>query len=255
MKSTSIWMLVSIAIVIAPPVWAGDEVPAFTCTGPPFCPEGPPSTPFEQALCSDSELNDALIEAAKHGDRSAIDLLRERYETADTYFQKHRIAATLLGRVDDDGKYWNELSARAKEAVRFPYVEDDPPPEFMKWCESRGVDPVDYRSMALNALVEATLDPRGRTLARTAFETNDRMLIVSALAGILTSRDEAVLPDIEKVLVRVPEEAEWVAMSLASFRSAAADQIAMKHLPADQLDEYRALQREADCENMTPCDP
>lgn len=219
-----------------------------------LCQEEPPQTPYELPLCNEYELNETLIELAKVGDRSAVELLQRRYETTIPYSERHRIAAALLGRVPDDRRYWNELEARAKDAIRFAHVDDEPPPAFVEWCQARGVDHEKYRWTLANAFLAAAPDPRARGLLREALETKDHDLFTSALVAILDLRDESFLPALERNIARFPDRTE-MALWLSSFGSEAADSVALKFLGDEDREVYGELRRRVECERMNACDP
>jgi len=147
------------------------------------------------------------------------------------------------------------LSERAKEAIRFAYAEDEPSAELVQWCESRGIDPDEYRWMTIQALQTAAKDRRARGLLLEALESPDKHVVLAAMLGTLGHRDDSFLPKIEKAMERFPEEAAQMASWLVAFRSDAADQIAMKFLSEEGRDEYREQQRIMDCETMGLCDP
>jgi hypothetical protein len=230
------------------------ETITFTCSFKP-CSDEDPASPFDEASCTDYEMNTTLIESMERGDRSATDLLRRRYAAAFTYGERHRIAGALLGRVPDDREYWSELAAYGADAIRFPYVEGEPAPEFVAWCAARALDPDQYHWMALRAFEGAAADRRGRGMVLQALESKDSALVQSALAAILEHRDESVLPAIEKALERFPEQAGWLAMWLGKLQSDAADRVALKFLPEGCVEEYREQQRQAACETMAGCNP
>jgi hypothetical protein len=66
------------------------------------CGKEPPSTRWDPPSCDDFELDTALIDNAKRGDGSAVDLLRQRYAATFTYSERFRIGGALLGRGRDD---------------------------------------------------------------------------------------------------------------------------------------------------------
>ena len=227
----------------------------FTCgSSVPFCGEDHPATPFDLPVCAEYELNSTLIESLGHGDASVIDLLRSRYTTAFTYSERHRIAGALLGRVADDRAYWNELAGHAADALRFAHVDDEPPQEFLDWCEARRVDPTEYRWMTIQALTAAAADRRSRRLLLEALESKDQHIVYTALVMLPTHRDDSVLPNIEKALRRTPGHSEDLAMLLATFRSDAADELAKKFVSVERRAEYAEQRRQAECETIG-CEP
>lgn len=224
------------------------------CDGTSYCSSSDPTTPFDRPICAEYELNDTLIESLKHGDASAIGLLQRRYETTFTYYERHRIAGALLGRVMDDREYWKELSGHAANAIRFAYVDGKPSQDFLDWCQARNVDPEDYRWMTILALQTAAGDRRARPLVLAALESSDLDVVDVAIVGVLSQRDESFLPPIEKAIERFPHQAEQLAMRLVLMRSDAADRLAMKFIPEERREAYAEDRRWVDCETM-PCDP
>lgn len=216
----------------------------FTCNMA-RCNDTEPETPFDWESCTEYSWNSTLIQSGEGGDRSAIELLRQRYKATTVHEERHRIAAALLGRAGNDREYWNELSEHAAEAIRFAYVEDEPTEEFVQWCASRSVEPNDYRLMTLDALSVAAPDRRARPLLVKALESPDHEIVDLGLASLaLHHPDESLLPAIEKTLEHLPEDAGDLAYYLLAFRSDAADRVAMKYLPEDRVQEYREMQRE-----------
>lgn len=189
-----------------------------------------PESEWDRPACTDYDLDTALIEALERGDRSARDLLRQRFETTFTYNERHRIATALLRRVDDDSRYWKELVRHASIAVKFPQVDHEWTPEFVAWCAERSLDPEDYWYMAVGALSDASGDPRSRPLLLSALETDDEYLISTAAWGLAGQRDESFLPAIDAALKRKSEDDSSLVLALVLFTSAAADEIAMKYL-------------------------
>ena len=201
------------------------------------CDDDPPSTLFDRPLCSEYMLNDVLIEAAAGGDASAIALLRNRYETADTYFERHRIARALLSTTSGDAKFWKELTSHAEIVVRFPQVDEESSPEYLEWCAERGLDPDQHWYMALHALDMASKDPRSRPLLLRALTSNEYTLTEIAIDGLGTQQDFESLPLIEKA-IRASEEKSLLAGHLAYFADERADAIAMKYLDGDLRESY-----------------
>lgn len=203
------------------------------------CSDHSPSNPYDLPLCSEYELNTALIESAAKGDASSIALLRSRHETADTYSERHRIAGALLRTSSDDAKFWNELVSHAEIAVRFPHVDYEMSPEYLEWCAKRGIAPDEYWYMAFHALEMAGADPRSRPLLLRALASNDGTLLIAAVEGLGKQRHFASLPLIERAFARVPEDAAMLAMYLARFADERADALAMKYLGESDLEAYR----------------
>lgn len=210
---------------------------AIDCDDSP-CASEPPADAFDQPRCSDYELNDSLIKAAERGDRSALQLLEDRYATADTFSERHRIATTLLGRIPNDAEIWNELASHAEMAVRFPHAGMDPVPEYLRWCEERGFDAYEYWSMAVSALYAAGVDPRSNPLLRRALETDDSFLITAAVFGLAKQRDLDSLPFIERAIERFPDLTADLVIPLGLMRHERADALAVKYLKEDNLAVY-----------------
>lgn len=210
-----------------------------SCSGWWTCGETAPLTIWDRPSCTDQQLHDSLIENMERGDRSALSLLRKRYETADTYQERHRLAAALLGRVPDDRSMWNELAENAEICVRFPSTaEGDFSPEFEQYCLERNVDPADLWSMSSNALGLASGDPRSRPLLHEALELTDANLIGIAIAGLATQRDTSALPGIRKAFERLAAESRWIVHGLAFFNSAEADELAFQYLNELERQDY-----------------
>lgn len=209
-----------------------------TCNLHVTCSPEPPSTPFDPPLCADEELHNALIEAAGRGDRSAVGLLRQRYQTANSYREKQRLAAALLGKVSDDRAIWSELHEQAALAVRFPTVDGEYSAEFEEYCRARSEDPVQLWDRAYNALERAGADPRSRPLLYEALKTSDRNLVYAAIWGLATQRDDTALPAIEEAFQRFENLGSEVVLCLALFRSEAADALAMKYLDESSRADY-----------------
>jgi len=214
------------------------ETIEFTCGR--ACSDNPPADRFDRPLCSDYELNNALMESARQGDASSVALLRSRYATADTYSERHRLAGALLRR-GNDSEIWNELVSHAGTALRFPYVNGEPSPEFLQHCAERGVDPDEYRWMGQGALEVAGKDPRSRALLRGALATDDDGLVYAAVLGLAAQGDLESLPLIESAIRRFSDNSRDVLVDLlASFQSERAAAVAMKFLEGEEaLVRYR----------------
>lgn len=211
-----------------------------------LCNEEAPTSRYDFPFCAEYTMNSTLIQAARNGDRSAIELLEQRYLLAFTDRERLGIAKALLGRVTDDKKYWDYLARIAEEAIRFAFVDDEPTPEFEEWCAERAVELYGYRRMTFEALSLAGGDPRGRPLLEKALQSQDWDVFEVAVATITELRDESLLPAIEENLQRFPDGEEIVPWLLAGFRSDAADALALKLLPEKDHDEYREQRRELD---------
>lgn len=189
---------------------------------------------WDRPTCSEYELNNALIESVDRGDLSAIAPLEERYDSASTYDERHRIADALLGRAPDDARYWNELASHANIVVRFP---DEHSEEYLHWCGERGLDPSRYYGVATTALVQVATDRRSRDLLVRALTTNDALILGFVIWGLGEQQAEEMLPEIEKVLDRAGDRSP--AFELVSFRSLRADALALKYVSEP---EYRQVQ-------------
>jgi hypothetical protein len=137
---------------------------AIDCIFPPICQQ--PSTPSDPPSCEDSQLDDALIANAQHGDRSAVELLQQRYATAFTTMERFRIGGALLGRVADDSTIWNELSAQA---------------ETLLLSEEK---PAAQRAIAWEALGAIVMDRRARPLLLRALTSADPDIADAAKIGL-----------------------------------------------------------------------
>ena len=211
---------------------ATTEELVLSCFSPP-CTEELPSSVWSYPACTDYELDTALIESMQRGDRSALDLARQRYASATTYAEKHRLAAELLRRLPDDGIYWNELREHAQNALRFSARGE----VFERWCEERGFPPDDYEAMANSAFALAAEDPRARPMLLEALKNEDAWIFGSAILGFAKQRDESALPAIEEAL-RKREDVGTLAGLLAAYLSDAADRIAFLFLRAEDREEY-----------------
>ena len=193
--------------------------------------------------CTDYELNSALIESMKLGDASALELLQKRQRATFVHAERHRLAGALLGRVIDDRAYWNELSEHAADAIRFAYVDDEPSQEFVQWCAYRGIDPNEYRWMTIDALGIAAADRRARPLLLKALESADPMVVLCAFSAIIEQRDESLLPAIERMLERFPEDASFASGARAvpvRRRRSRGDEVPLR----GRQEEYRHQRRE-----------
>ena len=141
------------------------SAPAATLACPLFCGDKPPATPWDLAPCDEYNFNDALIESARQGDRSAIDLLEKRYASTFTVAERIRIASALLGRVRDDSAIWNDLLPYAEHAVDFDEEK------YAAYCAEHGYDKDRYEMMAVNALIAVSHDCRARPLLLRALAT------------------------------------------------------------------------------------
>jgi hypothetical protein len=186
-----------------------------------------------------------LIEALDRGDRSAADLLGQHFRTTFTYFERHRLAGALLGKVANDTQVWDELVTHASIAVRFAGVDGELTAEFREWCADRDVDPETYWNMAHHALEVASEDRRSRPLLVAALASSDDDLVFTAIAGLVLQHDLTALPQIEATLQKYGEEKrEHLVQMLAWFNSPAADAVAFQFIPEDARGEYLTLRNE-----------
>lgn len=231
-----------------------DRVITLACGG--ICSDQEPQTPYDDATCADMRLNEELIAAAQHGDRSAIAQLEMRFDKQRTFHQKNLIANALLNRAADDRRYWHVLETFANDAIRFAYANDEPPRQFVAWCEKNGANLDAHRGLALDALTHVAVDGRSPSILERALATNDYQLIEAVLAGMSERRDESLLPRVREALARMPrgedDHVYELATYLASFRSDSADAIAKSVLDAEELNDYFDLAREL---AQPPADP
>lgn len=202
------------------------------------CVESPASR-WDLPSCADYELDNALIENAQRNDRSAVQLLQERYATAFTVAEHLRIGGALLGRVSDDSALWKELSMHAENAVNFA----DDGEKVKAYCAEHDCNPRRYDSLAWYAYLDITSDPRSRPLLLRVLRSPENRAAWFAIEGLAEQHDETVLPEIEKVLERQPH----LVTALAYFKSEAADRLAAKYLTdAWDREEYKRLRDDAE---------
>ena len=210
------------------------EVREISFSEPP-CVDAPKSR-WDMAACKDYEFDLVLVASAQRGDRSALELLRRRYDEEPVYCERFRIGGALLGRVGDDRAIWNELAAHAANCIDFAGHRE----KFEAYCSSRDCDADGYETAAWTALEAISRDRRARPLLLRAMASEDEMSVWMGVCGLGQQRDESALPEIEKALQRVPA----AAIELAQFHSAAADALAGKYLPEEQREEYAARRNE-----------
>jgi hypothetical protein len=231
-----------LALVAVTAVADDDVFPKFVCRLPlahPRCGEAP-ATPWDLPSCDDREFDNALIAQAETGDRSAVDLLQQRYATASTYAERIVIGAAVLGRARDDGAIWKDLAAYAEHAVEFHLDVDTSADRLAAWCAKHDCDPRKYDELLWQAFDDVAGDRRARALCLRALGSNDTNLLAKAIAGLGRQHDAGSLPAIEKVLQRLPEDASMLASNLVVFESEAADALAMKYLNDEDRAEYEA---------------
>ena len=217
------------------------EVITVECHRP--CTEKAPDDRFGRPRCSDYEMNTVLIASAEQGDASSVQLLRNRYETADTYSERHRIAGVLLRKIPD-AKIWDELVAHAEVVLRFHDSHTEPSQEYLQWCANLNVDPARYWFMAYGALRAAGNDSRSRSLLRSALATANYTLHVAAIEGLAHQRDFESLPLIAEAIASAACGREVLAGLLESFHDERADAIARKYLPASSQSPRTSHSRE-----------
>jgi hypothetical protein len=198
--------------------------PVLACGGIPLCTHDAPGTKWEVPRCADYELHMSLIEAAGRNDRSAIAMLRRRYDLETSIRERFRIAGALLGKLDDR-ELWSDLYEAASLAVRYAPVDGKYPPE--------SVGGTDLRIAGSTALRYVAGDPRARALLHDALKTSDRQILDIALDGLAAQRDHSSLPAIRAMLAREKDRASWLALRLARFDTAEADALAFEYLLED----------------------
>lgn len=222
------------------PVSPVEEPITFTCSLA-VCSETAPASKWDQPSCADYELNTALIASAEGGDRSARTLLRRRFDTADTYQERHRIGRALLGKLADDRAIWNALSEEARISVRFPRVDGKFPADFEAYCRERDLEPEKLWWMSVNALMTIANDRRARAMLLQVLKTGEVDMVGLAIAGLAEQGDRSALPAVKAALDRLGEKAPDAAFNLALFRSADADALAFQYLDEDSRKPYREL--------------
>jgi len=119
-------------------------------------------------------------------------------------------------------------------------VGDDYTSEFVQWYAGCQWKPDDYRYLAMKALTIAGSDRRSRPLLHRAL-ASDTTVVMIAIETFGEQRDHAALPAIEQALNRLPDDADWLAMSLVSFATDEADRLAKKYLS----EAYRPMYEES----------
>jgi len=181
------------------------ETIVVACSGPCSL-ASEPTSPWDLPSCHEYSMDDALIESMNHGDRSAVELLRQRHAITFTYSERHRIAAALLHHVADDSALWNEIFEPAENLVRFSLADDRISPEFAQWCAEHDFAPADYKQMAFDAFWAALSDSRSHALMIRALDNPDWNVVASAIYGLGVQKDEASRPLIEKAIERFPDQ-------------------------------------------------
>jgi hypothetical protein len=197
------------------------------------CQEGSPRTPFDLPSCSEYEMNSTFVAALEDGDRGAVVILRQRYRDSFTFSERNRIGGALI-KAKEDSEVWNELLARAEDAVRFAPSEDDQPnAELAKWCAERGWEANAYRDSLVQSLWTISEDRRALPLMRRALASRNESIVMFAIYGLATAKEISALPAIEEAL-RKQKSPEELAYVIAPFNSDAADAIARKYLKDDE---------------------
>jgi hypothetical protein len=224
--------LVVAAAVQTPPAIAPGCAIAHMCT------DGPPETEWDEPSCEDFDSDTTLMENAERGDRSSLEMLRQRFVTARTYAERYRVARFLLGRVADDRPIWNALYEHAQNYVDFAGDRD----KLFSYCDEHDFNPYEYELMSLRALDAISADRRARPLLLRAARSSDDARLHAGIAGLALQHDDALLPAIDEALNRCGT----CALLLAWSRSEAADAVARKHLSEKQLGDYERLRHLAD---------
>lgn len=206
------------------------DIPTDVCT------EEVPADKYGVPLCEDYELDQAIISGAKGGDPSALALAEERYVVADTYISRQRLAEVLLRRVANDSEIWSEIFADAQLAVRFAdLAEGEPPEEFTKWCERRGLDPFWYGFVIDRAFAIASDDPRAHALVVQALESTERRIALNAAYTLIHNNEVDQLDAIERAMARFGSYSWGIAVSMKeSMPDPRAQQIATRYIEATQ---------------------
>ncbi|HJQ40586.1 MAG TPA: carboxypeptidase regulatory-like domain-containing protein [Thermoanaerobaculia bacterium] len=206
--------------------------------GWPCDPHSSPATRWDRPACAEYDLDTSLIDAMKGGDRSARELLLERYARTDTWFERHRLAGALLRRVSNDGAIWSELFGHAKNAVRFATSAVSTTPEFEQWCAKHRFPLENYWSMAYDAFIVAGEDSRAHPLLLEALRTDEFAVVYQAIYALGAQHDESSLPAIEEAIQRFPAGSSVLAQVLGNFQSERADAMAMKYLDENDREVY-----------------
>src|ERR1051326_3972175 len=180
---------------------AGDDdvVPRFICHRPTSLCGGAAATPWDRTSCDDLQFDDALIESAANGGRSAIALLQQRYDGATTYAERIHLGGALVGRVDD-GAIWKELAAYAERAVELHLDVDTSADKIKAYCAQHDCDPRTYDELLWQAFDAAAGDRRAHGLCLRALSSNDSNLVGTAIGGVARQHDASSLVAIDKAL-------------------------------------------------------
>jgi carboxypeptidase family protein len=206
--------------------------------GAPCSDAHPPQTKWERPTCTDYDLDTALAESIRNGDRSALDLLQKRYATTFTVSEHLRIGGILLHNVQDDAAYWKELSHLADDAVRFAGSDEETQTKFEAYCAQNSLDVDGYASVIYQALEIASRDSRSRALLLAILDSSEKGLVYVAIDGLAAQHDLKSLDAIDAALQRMGDEAKVAALGLAAFASDEADRIAFKYLSEEERADY-----------------
>jgi hypothetical protein len=205
------------------------------------CLSTPPETMFDAPLCADEQADGLVLDAIAQHDPSAVALAQRRFETANTYAQKHKLAAALLRAVPNDVRYWNALYEHASNLVAFPRYE-----QFEAWCSERDLPAGDYYWMALDALRFISSDARALPLMLKTLACDDVLLQAEGVTALGLHDDPRSLPAIERAIARAtnPDDRLLLAHGLASWKSIDADRVAFRFLDEEEREIYREQQQE-----------
>jgi Carboxypeptidase regulatory-like domain len=194
--------------------------------------------------CVAWDLDGSLIEAAKRGDASSLQLLAKRFDWLDNHSERARIGAELLGRLADDSAVWRPLVAEAEEAVKSVGKKEELAPDFVARFETPEQAAAAFIPLveSLQAIAE---DPRARPLLLRALATGHNWLTWIAIDGLARQHDLTALPAIDEALARLEGSNQTqAAFSLSVYRSEEADAVARKYLDEDDLPAYLSCQKE-----------
>ena len=218
------------------------EIEVVIVCGARACADDPPKDQWDLPGCDEYNLDVALQQAMRNGDRSAAELLQRRYETTSTVAERIRIGGMLLRHVSDDSAYWKDLARMAEDAVRFAERDDATQAKFAAYCADRGLDADGYEWVMYQAFTAVSGDIRSRALLLRALGSSDPGVVFGAIAGLGAQHDLESLEAIERALGRMESDSHALALALAEFDDDAADAIAMKYL-GEERQEYLAARR------------
>lgn len=224
-------------ITIAGDLDVGDQMLRIRLEDTRGCAERRPDNPWQPPSCDDLSFDRALSENAEAGDESALSLLEQRFELADSYRHRYRIGIVLMAHHRYTDRVWEAVKEDAELYLRFTGDSDWAWDDIDDWCDERGIDPGSFATTIETAFDAASIDPRSRPLLLKALGSRQR--IDQAIAALALHHDETALPDIDAALAKLGEHASSVAYWLYGFNSAAADAVAFKYLTNEMADEYR----------------